>query len=223
MTRSGREPWAQVLLWALVAAVGAWEPAGASIVGSALVQRDRSVPILGVTLDEGRPVGVVTAVDLRFEERADHGGLMVQFRSGGGKFSPKAQTSIEQGIYRAAKAAKLSPDSWTVRLALPSDVRLFGDSLAAMISLTVIACAKNDVIHEDRIITGGIDPEGHISKVGGLSLKIDAAKKANIRRVLVPDDYDPTEARWDTPFLMHVSPVNSIAQAYHELTGHPIN
>lgn len=195
---------------------------GVGSIGAPVVRHERSIPILGVTWAEKGPIGVVTTVDLRFEERSDQSGLMVQFQRGG-KFSPKAQTSVEQAIHRAAKAARLSTDSWTVRLTIPSDVKLYGDSLSAMIGLTVIAFAKDDSIKEDRIITGGIAPDGSISKVGGLALKIAAARDANIRQVLVPDEWNPDEGDWQTPFLMQVSPVASIQQAYMALTGSPLN
>ncbi len=192
-------------------------------VGPALIQQDRSIPILGVTLSERGPVGIVAQIDLHFEERSDHSGLMVQFVTGAGKFSPKAQTSVQQALYRAARAAKMSTDSWTVRLSAPHDVTVYGDSLSAMIALTVIAIVKQEPIVEGRVITGGITPEGHISKVGGLSLKIAAAKAAHIRRVVVSDEVDPAEGDWPIPFLMHVSPVRSIQQAYLALTGHQLN
>jgi len=76
---------------------------------------------------------------------------------------------------------------------------------------------------DGRIITGGIAPDGRITRVGGLSLKLAAANRAHIRRVLVPDEMDASEADWQTPFLMHVSPVGSIQQAYLALTDHSLN
>jgi predicted S18 family serine protease len=198
------------------------EQAQASV-GTPLIKQDRSIPILGVTLSERGPVGVVAKIHLHFEQRSDNSGLMVLFMSGGGKLSPKAQTSVQQAIYRAARAANLPTHSWTVRLSVPPDVKLYGDSLSAMIALTVIATVKDQPIVQDRIITGGITPEGHISKVGGLSLKIAAADKAHIRRVIVSDEVDSAEGDWQAPFLMHVSPVRSVQQAYLALTGHPLN
>jgi len=188
-----------------------------------VLQRERSIPILGVTLSKAGPVGIVTAVDLHFEQRQDQSGLMVMFPTGRGKFSHKAETSVQQAIYRAARAAKLSTDSWTVRLSAPHDVTVYGDSLSAMIGLSVIALAKNESILDGRVITGGIAPDGHITHVGGLSLKLAAAKRADIRTVVVPDESDPSEADWQTPFLMHVSRVGSIQQAYQALTGHTLD
>lgn len=203
--------------------VEAWSGPACASVRMPLFQQDRSIPILGVTLSDRGPVGVVAKVSLHFEQRSDDSGLMVMFVSGAGKFSPKAQTSVQQAIYRAARAAKLPTHSWTVRLSAPDDVRVYGDSLSAMIALTVIAFAKHEPIVEGRVITGGITPDGQISRVGGLSLKIAAAKAAHIRRVVVSDEIDPAEGDWQTPFLMHVSPVGSVQQAYLALTGHPLN
>lgn len=107
-----------------------------------------------------------------------------------------AQTSVQQAIYRVAHTAKLSTDSWTVTISVPNPITIYGDSLSAMVGLTVIALAKQDPIMEDCVITGGIAPDGHISKAGGLSLKLEAASTAHIHHVLVPDEFDPPEVNY---------------------------
>lgn len=180
----------------------------------------RTIPILGVTLSgDGQPIGTVTRLTLTFQERTDHTGLMVSFTRGPGKLSRKAQTSVQQAIYRAALAADLSTDTWTVMISVPDRITIYGDSLSAMVCITVVALAKRDPIKEDTIITGGISPDGRISKAGSLSLKLAAASAAHIRHVLVPDEFDPAEPDRQTPFLMQVSPVDSVQQAYQMLTG----
>lgn len=183
---------------------------------------ERTISILGVTMSGGQPIGTITSLALTFQERTDRTGLMVGFMGGEGRLSPMAQTSVQQAIYRTAQKANLSTDSWTVTVSVPNPVIIYGDSLSAMVALTVIALAKGDAIMDDCIITGGVAPDGHISKAGGLSWKISAAGKAHIRRVLVPDEFDPTETDWQTPFLMQVSRVDSVQQAYQTLTGSPI-
>ena len=187
-----------------------------------LSPQERTISILGVTLSYGRLIGTVTNLEVTFQERRDASGLMLVFLRGPGKLSPKAQTSIQQAIYRAAQAANLSTDSWTVTISVPNAVTIHGDSLSAMVGLTVVALAKRDPLRGDVVITGGVAPDGHISKAGGLSLKLAAASDAHIRHVIVPDEYDPDEPEWETPFLMRVSPVDSLQQAYHTFTGIPI-
>jgi predicted S18 family serine protease len=134
-----------------------------------------------------------------------------------------AQTSTEQAIYRAARAAGLSTDSWTVMVTVDQPkMTIYGNSLSAMVGLTVIALAKGQRILPDRVLTGGIAPDGHILTVGGIPLKVEAAGLAHLKRVLVPDEISPDDGDWKTPFLMQVSPVSSIQQAYLGLTGKPL-
>ncbi|MER3425376.1 MAG: hypothetical protein C4293_21225 [Nitrospiraceae bacterium] len=189
----------------------------------ARVHREQLIPILGVTM-ENRPVGTVANLVVSFEERNDHSGLALQFKSGPGRFSRMAQTAVQQAIYRAARVAGLSPDSWTIVLSNPyPGVTIYGDSLSAMVGLSVIALAKGDFIPPDRVMTGTIGPDGRIEPVGSVPLKVAAASDAHIRRVLVPDELDTADSDWRTPFLMQVSPVGSVGQAYLALTDHPLS
>ncbi len=180
--------------------------------------KEQLVPILGVTMDE-EPRGTVVYLVLSFRERTDYSGLAVHFRSSPGRFSRMAQTAVQQAIIRAAHSMHLSTDSWTVVLTVPQDgLTIYGESLSAMVSLTVMAMAKGEFIASDRVMTGTVTPDGHIGPVGSVPLKVDAAEQAHIRRVVVPDEQDPADSDWRTPFLMQVSPVSSVPQAYAALT-----
>jgi predicted S18 family serine protease len=187
-------------------------------------QLEQRIPILGVMVESGRIVGTVTHMTVSFAERTDSTGLAVIFPRVAGRLSPMAQTSTEQAIYRAARAAGLSTDSWTVMVTVDQPkTTIYGNSLSAMVGLTVIALAKGQRILPDRVLTGGIAPDGHILTVGGIPLKVEAAGLAHLKRVLVPDEISPDDGDWKTPFLMQVSPVSSIQQAYLGLTGKPLS
>lgn len=189
---------------------------------TALPIREQLIPILGVTMDK-KPVGTVASLHVMFQDREDHDGLAVHFQTTPGRFSPMAQTAVQQAIYRTAYAAGIKPDSWTVILSVPyPGVTVYGESLSAMVGLSVLAMAKGETIPIDRVVTGGVSPDGRISPVGSLSLKVAAANAAHISRVVVPDEIDITDADWNTPFLMQVSPVGSVNQAYQALTDHPL-
>jgi hypothetical protein len=43
-----------------------------------------------------------------------------------------------------------------------------------------------------------------------------------MRRVLVPDELDTADGDWITPFLVQVSPVGSVSEAYQALTDQPL-
>jgi predicted S18 family serine protease len=83
----------------------------------------------------------------------------------------------------------------------------------------VAALAKGDEISRDAVMTGTVTEDGHIGSVGQVPLKVKAAGERHLRRVLVPDETDVSDADWQTPFLMQVSPVRSVSDAYEALTG----
>ena len=180
--------------------------------------RHQVVPILGVTLDK-EPAGTVAVLLLSFEKRADTGGLVLRFMTSPGRFSRIAQVSVEQAIYRTARAIGLSPDSWTVELSVPDPgITVYGDSLSAMVGLSVAALANGDSIASDRVITGTVTSDGRIGPVSSVPLKIAAAHEAHMRRVLIPEQIDARDGDWVTPFLVQVSPMGSVSQAYQALT-----
>lgn len=164
-------------------------------------RRQQLIPILGLTTDD-RAIGTVAYLALSFEERADRSGLMVHFQNGPGRFSWMAQTATEQAIYRTAHALGLSTDSWTVVLSVPyQGFTIYGDSLSAMVALSVVAMAKGEVIPRDRVITGTVTPDGLIGPVGGIPLKVAAAKQARLHMVLVPEKQETAEGNWESCHL----------------------
>jgi len=117
----------------------------------------------------------------------------------------------------------MDPDRWSVNLTFPDfGQTLYGESLSAMVGLSVVAMAKGDWPLEGRALTGTITDHGTIGSVGGLQLKILAAYEKQFERVFVPAEYDVQDGDYRTPFLMHVSPVDTVDAAYFGLTGHPL-
>jgi hypothetical protein len=189
--------------------------------GSGQGRREQAVPILGVKTGY-QPTGTVAYLRLAFEERDDRTGLIVRFESQPGNFSRLAQTSVEQAIRRTARSLGLSTDSWTVEFSVPyPGVTIYGESLSAMMALCVAALAQGDVVEPGRAITGTITPDGRIGPVGSVPLKIAAAQDARLHRVLVPEEKDPGDGDYPLPFLMQITPVNSVRQAYSALISSP--
>src|SRR5574338_694206 len=153
--------------------------------------REQLIHILGTVQGaHSQPVGVVAEVVSGLEQRADHRGTEVVFEETSGNFSDRTQGAIMLAIDRTARAAHLNPDSWSVFLSFNTPgMTLYGDSLSAMVGLTVVALTK----------------DGHIGVVSGIPFKI-AAAHGRMHRVLIPDEADATDPDWRTPFLMHVSP-----------------
>jgi predicted S18 family serine protease len=185
--------------------------------------REQLIHILGTIQGaQSQPVGVVAEVVIGLEQRADHRGTEIIFEETSGNFSDRTQGAIMLAIDRTARAAHLNPDSWSVFLSFNTPgMTLHGDSLSAMVGLTVVALAKGDTVQFDRAMTGTVTNDGHIGVVSGIPFKL-AAAHGRMHRVLIPDEADATDPDWRTPFLMHVSPVASVSDAYEALTDRPL-
>ncbi|MDT7043095.1 S16 family serine protease [Candidatus Nitronereus thalassa] len=181
-----------------------------------------SVPILGLAIGHAqRPVGVVSHVIIHFKDRSDQEGLRIRFDTKPGKFSPLAQHAVKWAIERVAAAAHLETLSWTVSLTFPNPGQtMYGESLSAMVGLSVAALAKGDELIDGRSITGTITEDGRIGKVGGIPQKVYAAYDEHLERILIPEEHDVRDDDWQIPFLMHVSHVDTVDNAYLALTGH---
>lgn len=200
---------------ALLLAAGSL-PAFADAAGAQGTPREQYVRVLCVTTGE-HPVGEVISVQVLFATREDTRGLAIHFLNGPGRLSPKTQTAIAQAIARAARVFGLSTGSWSVGLSVPyPGITIEGDSLSAMVGLTVVAMAKGQSISGRRVITGTVTSDGRIGPVGGVALKVMAARQAGLQMVLVPAQAQNT---WRTPPPFQVSPVGTVTQAYHMLTA----
>ena len=182
------------------------------------------IPILGTTLDyQSNPIGVVAQIEIEFHERQDRDGLYIQFRTRPGRFSSRAQHAVREAISRTAQAAGVETNSWTVTLTVPyKGITIYGDSLSAMVGLSVVAISKGDPLHSDRAITGTITQDGHIGTVGGVPYKIYAAYALDFEKVLIPEERHIEDGDWQTPFMMQVSPVQTVQKAYLGLTDRPL-
>jgi len=185
------------------------------------IERAQIIRFLGVTMVPQRSLaeGAVGELIVGWEQRPDHHGIVVSFLKGRGAFSPDTEVAILCAIDRAAHAARMRTDSWTVSFAVAEPAgTVYGDSVSAMAGLAVVALAKGDFIPLDRTMTGTIAQDGTIGPVTAVSLKIQAAHLKQLRRVVIPDTFDAADSDWFTPFLMQISPIHSAATAYQALT-----
>jgi predicted S18 family serine protease len=186
-------------------------------------ERQQLITFLGVAMNRSvgdEPKGAVGQLIIEWMPRADHEGMTVTCSPG---FSPYTMTSMVAAIERAARFAGLDSNAWNVVIRRydngPRYGMVYGDSLSAMVGLTVIALAKGDRVLPDHVLTGTITADGQLGPVSAVDSKIEAAHAMHFRRVIVPDSMDPSDKDWHTPFLMQVSPIQWVAAAYHALTG----
>ena len=183
--------------------------------------REQLIPILGVTTGQNQ-LGTVSYLRVSFEERQDQTGLMLHFHTTPGRFSHMAQTSIEQAIRRSARSLGISTDSWTIELSVPyAGMTIYGDSVSAMVSLSVAAMAQGKTLSTGHVLTGTVTPDGEIGPVGSVPLKVQAARAAKLRRVVVSKHTPADENAGSLPVSIQVSPVQSVPEALDALTDSP--
>lgn len=180
--------------------------------------REQLIPILGVTTGQNQ-IGTVSYVRISFDERQDQAGLVLHFRATPGRFSRMAQTSIEQAIRRSAQSLGISTDSWTVELSVPyAGMTIYGSSVSGMVSLSVAAMAQGKTLTTGHVLTGTVTPDGEIGPVGSVPLKVQAARAAKLRRVVVSRQTPAAEHAGNFPISIQISPVQSVPEALEALT-----
>ncbi len=61
-----------------------------------------------------------------------------------------------------------------------------GDSASISIAIAVISALSNIPVYQNLAMTGSLDVRGKVLPVGGVTAKIEAAKEAGIKKVLIP-------------------------------------
>jgi len=70
---------------------------------------------------------------------------------------------------------------------IPNASIVGGPSAGAAFAIATIAALENKTLRNDTVITGTIEPDGSIGRVGGILGKGKAAKEAGYKRFLVPE------------------------------------
>ena len=90
--------------------------------------------------------------------------------------------TVRSTLYKESKTRSFGlhihcPDGGT-----PKD----GPSAGAAITTSIVSCLMKLPVENTVSITGEIDLNGQVCQIGGLDTKIRGAKKAGVRKVLVP-------------------------------------
>ncbi len=64
--------------------------------------------------------------------------------------------------------------------------RIDGPSAGALMTVGLLALIRGDKIRKDVTMTGTINPDGTVGPVGGIPFKVDGARKAKAKRMLIP-------------------------------------
>ena len=78
--------------------------------------------------------------------------------------------------------------------------------------------AQGKMVPTGHVLTGTIIPEGEIGPIGSVPLKVQAARAAKLRRVVVSKQTSAAESTGSLPISIQVSTVQSVPEALDALT-----
>lgn len=134
-----------------------------------------------------------------------------------------ARSSVDNVLTVLRTALRLDPDAYDVHINFPGGIPIDGPSAGvAMVTAVYSAITKIPVDHRVAM-TGEVSIRGRVRSVGGIPAKIEAAKEAGARVVLIP------EGNWQSSFeqekAIEIAPVAEITEvvrrALVELPGDP--
>lgn len=99
-----------------------------------------------------------------------------------------AGDSVRASVWMATIVAALDrlDDLSGTRISIQIPGQLDGPSAGGVVCLAILSALDGRNFPKDVAMTGAIMPDGTVGGVGGVALKMQAASKAGIKRILVP-------------------------------------
>lgn len=131
-------------------------------------------------------------------QKATNGGKIVangiieseQINARGQKLIKKsmAKESVENATAALKNVFGINTDLYDIHINFPGGVPVDGPSAGIAIACAVYSAVKNVKMPSDIALTGEVSILGAVYAVGGVASKIEAAKNAGIKRVIIPKD-----------------------------------
>ncbi len=99
-----------------------------------------------------------------------------------------ALDSVDNVLTVIRKFLEVDPRNYDIHLNFPGGVPIDGPSAGVAIATVIYSAITEKLIDNKVAMTGELSIRGNVKPVGGISAKIDAAKKAGCTRVLIPKD-----------------------------------
>jgi len=188
-------------------------------------RRLATVPALGVLA--GGQIGTVHYVVLQIDKDPRQAGPTVQFNEmnlgGGSIVSENWKEGVKQAVAAATRAVGEDGREWVITIKNRSYHALTeGMSASSAIAVGIVAAWPGDDVKSDVALTGNIMPNGQIESVDAISIKIEAAARAQFKTVLVPhgqlDTVDGDLSQLATRWNIRIVEVGTLQEAYQLMT-----
>jgi Lon-like ATP-dependent protease len=136
------------------------------------------------------------------------------------KKSSSAKASVENVLTVLKKFLDVDCSEYDIHLNFPGGIPIDGPSAGIAIATAVYSAIRNIPVSTDIAMTGEISIRGKVKPVGGVVAKVEAAKIAGIKKVLIPKE------NWQELFDdmdIEVIPVEEISEVIDITFGGKVN
>lgn len=108
------------------------------------------------------------------------------------RFNETAGSMYKDSVFNVAsvlrKVAGIDLADWDVHVNVVGGGRIDGPSAGAAILVAVLSAVQERPVRQDTALTGEVSIQGFIRPVGGVYEKLHGARRAGLKRVLIPAD-----------------------------------
>lgn len=158
-------------------------------------------------MDRGNLPGKITVTGIIDEEETGSYGRTYKRKS-------TSRSSIDNVITVMQRCLNVDTRNYDIHINIPGGVPVDGPSAGLTITAAMYSAIKKIPISNEVAMTGEISIRGIVKAVGGVNSKIEAARKAGVKKVVIPKD------NWQEAFKdmdIEVVPVNTIEEAINEV------
>lgn len=99
-----------------------------------------------------------------------------------------ARSSIDNVMTVIKKYLGVNPKDFDIHINFPGGIPIDGPSAGITIATAVYSAITKNYVNNEIGMTGEISIRGYVKPIGGIAAKIEAAKKAGIKKIIIPKD-----------------------------------
>ncbi|RQD75337.1 MAG: ATP-dependent protease LonB [Candidatus Syntrophonatronum acetioxidans] len=123
--------------------------------------------------------------------------------------------SVENVLTLLRSHLEVDPRNYDIHVNFPGGVPLDGPSAGAAIAAAVYSSIKSIPISNTAAVTGEISIMGLVKPVGGVSVKIQAARQAGVKKVIIPEEnWQQTFASYED---LEIVPVKDLKEVLDQI------
>ncbi|OLN31915.1 ATP-dependent protease LonB [Desulfosporosinus metallidurans] len=158
--------------------------------------------VTALPVDPG--TGVLLVTGIVEEEEQGNDGKKIRRKS-------MARSSVENVLTVLRRQMGIEPRNFDIHVNFPGGVPLDGPSAGIAIATATISAIRQQKVDNYLAMTGELSIRGRVKPVGGVAAKIEAAKQAGCKRVLIPKE------NWQERFVelngeIEIIPVEELTQ-----------